>query len=82
MIHIKILLFATLRDKAGTRQVELDIEDGTTIEQLKAILVERYPGLNGIMAHCLASIDHEYRFDEVRIPTGAEVAFFPPVSGG
>jgi molybdopterin converting factor subunit 1 len=80
--HIKVLFFATLRDKAGTRSVELDVQPGATIEQLKAVLIEKYPGLNGLMEHCLASINHEYRFDESEIPTSAEVAFFPPVSGG
>ena len=34
------------------------------------------------MEHCLASINHEYRFDESEIPADAEIAFFPPVSGG
>lgn len=82
MNHIKVLFFATLRDKAGTRSVELDVQPGATIEQLKAVLIEKYPGLNGLMEHCLASINHEYRFDESEIPTSAEVAFFPPVSGG
>ncbi len=82
MNQVNVLFFATLRDKAGIKSVLLDVETGTTIEQLKVLLVERYPGLNGLMSHCLASINHEYRFDESEIPTGAEIAFFPPVSGG
>ena len=82
MNGIKVLFFATLRDKAGTRALELDVKPGATIEQLKKILVGRYPDLDGLMEHCLASINHEYRFDETEIPPGAEIAFFPPVSGG
>jgi molybdopterin converting factor subunit 1 len=80
--HITVLFFATLRDKAGLRSVTLDLEPGATIEQLKQLLVAKYPNLNGLMEHCLASINHEYRFDETEIPNGAEIAFFPPVSGG
>jgi molybdopterin converting factor small subunit len=47
-------------------------------------LIEKYPGLNyqGMMEHCLASINHDYKFDETVIPADAEVAIFPPVSGG
>jgi molybdopterin converting factor subunit 1 len=82
MSHVKILFFATLRDKARVRQVELDLEPGATIEVLKTVLVDKFPNLNGLMEHCLASIDHEYCFDETEIPAEAEIAFFPPVSGG
>lgn len=82
MNHIKVLFFATLRDKAGTRSAELDLQAGATIADLKMRLVTEYPNLNGLMEHCLASINHEYRFDESEIQSDAEVAFFPPVSGG
>ncbi len=80
--HVKVLFFATLRDKAGTRSTELDVQDGATIGLIKTLLVSEYPGLAGLMEHCLASINHEYRFDESEIPEKAEIAFFPPVSGG
>ena len=79
---VKVLFFATLKEKAGTRQTELDLPSGTTIAQLKSMVAEKYPGLNGMLGHCLASINHNYRADDSEIPAEAEVAFFPPVSGG
>ncbi|PKN92661.1 MAG: molybdopterin converting factor [Chloroflexi bacterium HGW-Chloroflexi-6] len=83
MSSVKVLFFATLRDKAGVRSTEMEISSGTTILQLKAILVEQFPNIDWqLMEHCLASINHEYRFDEDEIPAEAEIAFFPPVSGG
>jgi molybdopterin converting factor subunit 1 len=82
MKHVKVLFFATLRDKAGMRFTELDLEPGTTIGALKTVLISQIPTLEGLMEHCLASINHEYQFDEVEIPDQAEIAFFPPVSGG
>ena len=82
MNHVNVLFFATLRDKAGVRSVSLELEPGATIGQLKTILIEEFPNLNGLMEHCLAAINHEYRFDESEIPVDAEIAFFPPVSGG
>jgi molybdopterin converting factor subunit 1 len=82
MIYIKVLFFATLKEKAGTRQVEFDIPEGATIAQLKDLIVEKYPGLKDMLNHCLASINHDYRSDESEIPAHAEVALFPPVSGG
>jgi molybdopterin converting factor subunit 1 len=84
MSRVKVLFFATLRERAGTRAVDLEIGPGTTIEQLKSLLVERFPrlGAQNLLEHCLAAIDHEYRFDTTVIPENAEVALFPPVSGG
>jgi molybdopterin converting factor subunit 1 len=83
MNKIKILFFATLRDKAGVRSTEMEIPAGVAVQGLKGILIEQFPNLNSqIMDHCLASVNQEYRFDEDKIPTGAEIAFFPPVSGG
>lgn len=83
MPHVKVLFFATLRDKAGTRSIELELPAGMTIGGLKNLLVAQFPNLDELlMEHCLASINHEYQFDEVEIPDQAEIALFPPVSGG
>lgn len=83
MNKINILFFATLRDKAGARSTQIEIPPGTTVYQLKAKLIEQFPNLDWqLMEHCLASVNQDYRADEDEIPAGAEVAFFPPVSGG
>ena len=42
---VKVLFFATLKDKAGTRQTEFDLPSGTTIAQLKSMVAEKYPGI-------------------------------------
>ncbi|MCS6993192.1 MAG: molybdopterin converting factor subunit 1 [Anaerolineales bacterium] len=83
MNPVKVLFFATLRHQAGVRSTEIEIPEGITVRQLKERLVERFPGLDWqVMDHCLASVNQEYCADEDIIPPGAEVAFFPPVSGG
>jgi molybdopterin converting factor small subunit len=82
-MQVKVLFCATLRDKAGVRSTEMEVPAGATILQLKSMLVEQFPKIDWqLMEHCLASINHEYRFDEDEIPAAAEIAFFPPVSGG
>ena len=82
MNKVKVLFFATLRDRAGMRQTELDLSEGATVADLKAHLVERYPTLAESMPTVLVAVDHEYAFDDAVISEGAEVALFPPVSGG
>lgn len=82
MNKITVLFFATFRDKAGINRTEVEIPPETTIAGLRKILVEKFPGLETLADHALASINREYAFDDQLIPEGAEVAWFPPVSGG
>lgn len=82
MISIKALFFATLRDSVGVRSVELQIPAQTNVAGFKTLLLEKYPTLKGVMGHMLISVNQEYAFDETLIPDAAEIALFPPVSGG
>ena len=82
MNHVKLLFFATLRDRAGTRSMELDVPLDLTIQGLKEKISKEYPNLKESMKSVLITINREYAFDEAVIPQNAEVAMFPPVSGG
>lgn len=82
MNTVTTLFFATLRDRIGVRSVELQIPQQTTVANLKNILTEKYPILGEHMRHILVSVNHEYVFEEFIIPDRAEIALFPPVSGG
>ena len=82
MNHVKLLFFATLRDRAGTRSMELDVPLDLTIQGLKEKISRDYPNLKESMRSVLVTINREYAFDEAIIPQNAEVAMFPPVSGG
>ncbi|MCL4530179.1 MAG: MoaD/ThiS family protein [Chloroflexi bacterium] len=82
MNRITTLFFATLRDRAGVKSVEVQIPSRMNVTEFKTLLIEKYPALEGLMTHTLVSINHEYVFDETIIPEHAEIALFPPVSGG
>jgi molybdopterin converting factor subunit 1 len=82
MNRIKLLFFATLRDRAGTRSMELEIPSDLTVQGLKDKLSNEYPSLKESMSSVLITINREYAFDEAVIPLNAELAMFPPVSGG
>ena len=82
MNRIKLLFFATIRDRAGTKFLELDIPTDLTILGLKEKLSTDYPNLKDSMKSVLITINREYAFDEAVVPSNAEVALFPPVSGG
>lgn len=82
MNQVKTLFFATLRDRVGVKSVEIQIPPQTNVSDFKTILLERFPPLEGLINHMLISINHEYAFNETVIPNNAEIALFPPVSGG
>ncbi len=82
MNHVKILFFATLRDRTGVRSLDLDVPAGLTVSGLKSELVIRYPVLKELIGHALIAVNREYVFDPAVVPADAEVALFPPVSGG
>jgi molybdopterin converting factor subunit 1 len=82
MNHVKLLFFATLRERAGARSMELEIPADLTIQGLKDKISNEFPNLKDSMSSVLITINREYAFDEAVIPPNAELAMFPPVSGG
>jgi MoaE-MoaD fusion protein len=79
---VRVLFFATLRDRAGIKEITLDLPWETRVLDLKASLRNRFPALSPSLESVLVSINHEFAFDEDLIPDGSEVGLFPPVSGG
>lgn len=82
MNRVKLLFFATLRDRAGAKSMELDIPADITVQGLKDKISNEYPNLKESMSSVLITINREYAFDDAVIPLNAELAMFPPVSGG
>ena len=82
MHKVNVLFFATFRTRAGRSSLEVELNDGATVSELKDILVAQIPALEASLHHTLVSINREFAFDEEVIPEGAEIALFPPVSGG
>jgi len=81
-MHITVLFFAHLKDRAGTARLALELTEGASIQALKELLAGQYPALAPLLPGALASVDRAFAFDADLVPDGAEVAFFPPVSGG
>ena len=82
MNTITVLFFSTLRGRAGVKAIDLSLPLGHTVKELKRTLVDTLPALEEAMSSVVVSINREFAFDETVIPENAEVALFPPVSGG
>ena len=79
---ITVLFFANLREIVGKKEISLEILPGSTVADLKKQIGELYPPLAPHLETTLISVNKEYGFDDELIPENAEVALFPPVSGG
>lgn len=82
MNRITVLLFATLRDYVGAKALELELPPQATVAELKELLIKTYPKLSPAQNSMMVAVNREYAADEQIIPSDAEIAFFPPVSGG
>jgi len=81
-MNIRVRLFASLKDSAARDSIDMDLPEGTTIGDLRQRLAGAIPGLAPRLGPALFAIDARYAVDAQPIPSGAEVACFPPVSGG
>jgi molybdopterin converting factor subunit 1 len=78
----KVLFFATLRDLTGVKETRIEFTHGTRIAEIKSIILEKYPSLAQHMDMLIVAMNHEFASDEEIVPDNAEIAMFPPVSGG
>jgi len=82
MNQVNAIFFATFRERAGIKSMELQIPPETNVAGFKSILIQKFPALADLQGHMVVAINHEYVFDGAIIPDHAEIALFPPVSGG
>jgi molybdopterin converting factor subunit 1 len=81
-VRIRARLFAVQRELAGTREVALELDDGRTIEDAWAAVVERFPALAPGRPFLRFARNGDYAEPATTLGDGDEVAFIPPVSGG
>lgn len=81
-LQIDILFFATLKERIGSKKLTVDLPQHMTVLDLRHWLAEQYPQAAALLPSVLIAVNHEFASDEAQIPDQAEVALFPPVSGG
>jgi MoaE-MoaD fusion protein len=76
-MQVRIRLFAGLRERAGTDEVELELPDGSLVRDALDQLRDLTAGVPVVMA-----INREYADAGQALSPGDELALIPPVSGG
>ncbi len=79
---MKIYLFATLRDRAKARSIEITLDNPTTVAELRKVIAAQHTALAELLPQALVAVNQEFAFDEDTVGPDNEVALFPPVSGG
>ena len=75
-------LFARAAELAGAAQVEVRLAHPATVQRLREALARQIPALAPLQSTLLIAVNQRYARPETVIDAGAEVACFPPVSGG
>jgi molybdopterin converting factor subunit 1 len=81
---VKVRFFAVLKKIVGKEEITLNLEDGTTLEQLIKRLEAEFPPLKQVLQEgkILISVNQEAAAKNRLIQNGDEVAFLPPFAGG
>jgi molybdopterin synthase catalytic subunit len=76
-MHIRVRLFAMLRERAQTDEVDLELPDGARVGDALERLQPLTEGISVVLA-----VNQEYADPEAVLRSGDEIALIPPVSGG
>ena len=78
-IKVKMLMFGPLAEKMGTREIDVSLLAGTSVNDLAM----QFELVDMLTSGLRVAIDGNFETDLTRLlHDAAEVAFLPPVSGG
>lgn len=85
-MRVKVELYASLRERAGAKEIELELPQGSTLADLLELLKERV-GMDGAELEALKILIDGRPAEGLggaRAPLrdGCSVSVFPPIAGG
>ena len=81
-MNVQVQLFARARDLAGAQSVNVEVDGEPTVAALREAQIASKPALAVIAGSLHVAVNGDYAAETLTIPPQAEVACFPPVSGG
>jgi len=76
-----ILAFGIARDIVGGNKFEVELAASSSIDELKAKILEDFPQFGELLNFSIA-LNNEYARANAEISPSDELAIIPPVSGG
>jgi molybdopterin synthase catalytic subunit len=81
-MQVKTLLFAQLKEAAGRSFVEVDLAEGSTVQDLLGSLEAILPSIGPMAGATAVAVNQAYVGRDATLADGDEVALIPPVAGG
>jgi len=79
--RLRVALFAGMAEQAGGRMAEIEWHGGT-VADLRRALAAAKPAIASLLARSAVAIGAAYARDDAPVPSRADIAIIPPVSGG
>ncbi|HEC95971.1 MAG: MoaD/ThiS family protein [Methanomicrobia archaeon] len=81
-IKIKVKLSAYYREIVGKKELNMELKEKITVNELMKMLVAEYPKLSEFTDYTMILLNHVYSDGTELIEDGDEIALFPPLDGG
>jgi len=81
-MRVAVLLFGSLREAAGAKELSVELPAGASVADLRALLAESQPAFAEPGSRLRVAVNRRFSTDTAALAEGDEVAFLPPVSGG
>ena len=81
-MKVSVLYFASIRRKTGVREERFELEDGSSISDLRTSICASYPDLEAELETAMFAVNREIVSSDHKLCDDNEVAIFPPISGG
>jgi molybdopterin converting factor subunit 1 len=81
-VTVHLRFFASLRERVRCSEMDWDLPEGATVDDLWEALCARYLQLAALRASVTFAVNREYVKGGHTLSSGDEVALIPPVSGG
>ena len=78
----KVHFYSYFKELTDCAETQVELADGSTIEQLYTELIRRFPKLAAMKHSTLIAVGVEYQGRSYVLQAGDEVSLFPPVQGG
>ena len=81
-MNVEVNFFALYRERAGQKQLSLELSPGATVSHLVEEIRRLFPGLAPPTVDIVVAVNAEYADSNVVLCDGDDIALIPPVSGG
>ena len=81
-MRVAVKLFGAVRESVGEKELQVEIEAGSTLGALRDRLASQYAIFDELGERLAGSVAYEIVPFETILSEGDEIAFLPPVSGG